>query len=274
KGERLRKRLVLMKITNLNHASTENLLNGSPECTKDIDAIEPASIDNNQQPGESDPLEMVFEFLETHPDKFDDETAFKIRARAKIVEDSNYQNKIVFDVERHRAWLGERYHKGQAMNSFITYWRRYVFDPSAQTLSHVGIHKPSRFNNAGAGDLVEGFDFNIQKSGSDKYFVAETFLGSEVTVTSLSEAEEFAETIVNEINLEDYTVRFHDALGPNQLNEFLTILKDKATDQLKCNLRKSWADFLADKTRRPKTNNDQRAPGIYPSLFGIAQNPD
>jgi hypothetical protein len=192
-----------------------------------------------------DKLDLAFAYFDGHTEEFDDDYAAKVRERAEIVIDSNNPDKIIFDVERHRAWLGDRYQKGKAMNSFITYWERYEYDPIGQKMRRLGVVRPSTYEVGGCADLiVEDFFFQVQRTTEGKYRVSEACTNVEAIVASLSEAEEFASSVATDLcfNL----IAVEDAFPPSQTLEVEAELKRVVQGELRTMVRNAWAESLEE----------------------------
>lgn len=65
-------------------------------------------------------------------------TAEKVCRRGTIVDDPNYPDVLVVDVERHRAIAGTTYTKGLPMSAFETYLQRITWNPATKEISEVG----------------------------------------------------------------------------------------------------------------------------------------
>lgn len=196
--------------------------------------------------------EKLQSHLQTHSKDFEEGLAEKISYRGMGVHDPNHPNKLVFDVERHRAWLGERYEPGQPMGSFITYFMRFVYDPVKDTLESIGNVRPSKFTVGAWDDSgVEGitFDFNRQDDGS--ILVSAVGFNSEATVTNLQEAEQFAAGIVEAWNLVEDVASLKDALAPGQQTECLLRMREVLTNQILEKLRRYWHAMEAETARQP-----------------------
>jgi hypothetical protein len=194
---------------------------------------------------DNEALGLVHDFLESHPERCTDSLE-KAANRFKVVDDPNHPGKIVFEVERHRAWFEEQYITGNPMDSYITYWDRFSFDPSVEKLERIGVIRPSEFHIGCVDSIVEDFSFEISKTTEETYLVTESKCNLREIVANLSEAEGLAEELVRALNLEGDRINFEDALAPNQWTECEAIIKAKYVEELKKKIREAWAEFQGE----------------------------
>ena len=86
---------------------------------------------------ESEKRELLMDFLRTCAGEHLGLTAEKFNDRGRIIDDSRFPDKMVFDVERHRAIAGGSYTPGLPMASYETYRAKYVFDPARKVIDEL-----------------------------------------------------------------------------------------------------------------------------------------
>lgn len=189
-------------------------------------------------------LNAVFTFLDQHSEEYGEDWISKVNRRATVVEDPERPGQIVFDVERHRGVLGERYEEGESMGCFITYWERFAFDPEAMILTDLGVQRPSEFHfDAGYDRPLEHFSFMVERLANGKFLVQESFWKVNEEVEDLAKAEDLAEKIVDEICLEVEIDEASGALGPDQGEEYIEAIRSIFKEVLVEKLHAAWSDM-------------------------------
>lgn len=191
------------------------------------------------------PIEDFAKHVESRGGHFDDSiTPWKIRDRGQVVQDPDHPGRAIVEVERHRAILGDVYHRGQPMDVMRTYYPRYGYDPATGEWEPLGeARKPEievKFRRAA--EIVDDTSFTFEDLGGGQYRCRETMTGEERTVESKSDMEQMARDIVNGFDYSYLDDELSDALSPAELNDFKVKLRQAEQELVTRKAREAWED--------------------------------
>lgn len=149
-------------------------------------------------------------------------TARKIRERARVVEAETDEHQVVFDMNRHRGILGERYVPGSRMRNYVTEWRRYTFDVRAETLEEIAREViDAHVEVDGVADTImeSALSFHIEPADHG-FHVEEHVAGKTITVTSKKDFIRWARGLPESWDLSHYAAEAREYLDDDGFEGF------------------------------------------------------
>jgi len=155
-------------------------------------------------------LELFAQSFKDSPDELEGYTYEKIFNRAEQVDTQD--NMAIFEIERHRAILGETYSKGRGMASYITYWPRFA-----------------------------SFYCTRLDDGSNK--IDESCGGYQAILNDASEIRRFVESIVDSWDIaESLSNELSDDLSNDEIERHAATLHECVTEELEQMATRAWKD--------------------------------
>lgn len=172
-------------------------------------------------------------------------SAAKLRERAYVVEPTpeDPTDRIVFELERHRGLLGERYVPGSPMRNFATEVRRYAFDPVTETIRECDRQVTDvQVDAAGVVDTFTetGVAFLVDQT-ADGYTVREVVSGREATVQSEAECCRWARQLPTEWDLSALLDEVRPFLDDDEWHTLRSRVLSGCQAAVEERVRRAWA---------------------------------
>ena len=177
-------------------------------------------------------------------DELEGYTYEKVFIRAEHIE--TQADTAIFEIERHRAILGETYSMGMGMASYITYWPRFAFDVTT------GIRTPLpekrqhevEIDHVGLADTWT-FDMSFYctrlDDGSNK--IDESCGGDQAILNDASEIRRFVESIVDSWDIaESLSNELSDDLSIEEIERHAATLHGCVAEKLEQMVTEAWKD--------------------------------
>lgn len=202
-------------------------------------------------------MSAVWEFLEKNGPRDDGLTAEKFLTRAEEIEDPDYPDCVVFEIERHRAILGTVYRRGEPMGSFQTYWARYAFDPKTETLNELPEKRP-RIAQVDWDKAIErdfnDFSFSFCPVGEGKHrLTGDGITLGEWVVSSFEEVERHIQDLADGMDFEATAERMVAEAGTGDEFEICERLRESFCEKAVSQTRREWEEYL----KNPEANSEE-----------------
>lgn len=167
----------------------------------------------------------------------------KLLDRYRLTQDDLLSDQYIIEIERHRAILGDSYHKGSKMSAYETYYMRYSVD--VRTGQVTGL--PERVEqdvDINISDLVEehlssdSFCLSVYAIDENRYEIREGVSHDKDVIATLKEAETFALSLADgfsdcfdellQMESSRLTEERRDRLHAEYISELNQVLIDKA----------------------------------------------
>lgn len=184
-------------------------------------------------------------FAATFPEQ-EDELGFsreKVINRARLESWAGQQ--LIYNVERHRATLGETYSRGSSMAAYIAYWPRFEFNlgtEEASPLPEIDSQKVVVDAHSFVSKQLHDYSFEFEHIGTGTHLMRETCTCTQEHVRNLKDVRDVADMIADFDPVEPYK---HD-LG-DRVDEIRNELRAEYRDQMREKAFSEWRQYRTER---------------------------